>query len=113
MQISQMNADCVEFFTQVSGAKPSDNENDSSSFSFFFWGYEHDLFAYPVLWRALRVKVAAKSPYSIRVPNDSKKDMEIVVAAFLSFLLLFSFFERPVHSVEIWADDDSQSGRLV
>jgi hypothetical protein len=53
------------------------------------------------------------SPYSIRVPNDSKKDMEIVVAAFLSFLLLFSFFERPVHSVEIWADDDSQSGRLV
>ena len=51
--------------------------------------------------------------YSIRVPNDSKKDMEIVVAAFLSFLLLFSFFERPVHSVEIWADDDSQSGRLV
>jgi len=62
MQISQMNADCVEFFTQVSGAKPSDNENDSSSFSFFFWGYEHDLFAYPVLWRALRVKVAAKFP---------------------------------------------------
>ena len=43
------------------------------------------------------------SPYSIRVPNDSKKDMEIVVAAFLSFLLLFSFFQGPVHAVEIRA----------
>ena len=62
-------------------------------------------FRYAAVAAPLHPGLQSVVPYSIRVPKDSKKDLEIVVAAFLSFLLLFSFFQRPVHSVEIWVDD--------